>query len=122
MKAAKPGTESRHCDAQIIFTQLHSICCRSGHDSVKCEIARSVDSHYSVDVAGGADGLDRESQNPFARRRAWGVPQTAAHCKKTMKKKKYKKTIKMNIIHQWTHCHLHKKSTGQHECSLAELT
>lgn len=38
-----------------------------------------VDSHYSIDVAGGANGLVGVSQNPAAGRHVPGVAQTAPH-------------------------------------------
>lgn len=50
-----------------------------------------VDSHNSVDVAGGANGLVGVSQNSAAGRRVPGVAQTAPHYEKQKKRpKKFK--------------------------------
>lgn len=77
-KAAKFSTESRHCDAQTIATR-----CWWSTTTVSCDHTAQVDSHDSVDVAGGANGLVGISQNPAAGRRDPGVAQTASHYKET---------------------------------------
>lgn len=69
-KATKSSKESRRCDAQ------------TDGKTVWFDQMAQLNSHYSVDVAGGANGLVGVSQNPAAGRRVPGVPQTASRYSK----------------------------------------